>query len=75
MSLLVECFVQAIMVASAVTMVFFFGMIKDQDVNGNIKVKVNVDVAWNYNFDADVLEALVWLPDYNVCVAMVPVVF
>ena len=42
-------------------MVFFFGMIKDQDVNGNIKVKVNVDVAWNYNFDADVLEALVWL--------------
>ena len=40
-------------------MVFFFGMIKDQDVNGSIKV--NVDVAWNYNFDADVLEALVWL--------------
>ena len=30
-------------------MVFFFEMIKDQDVNGNIKV--NVDVAWNYNFD------------------------
>lgn len=56
-------------------MVFFFGMIKDQDVNGNIEVKVNVDVAWNYNFDADVLEALVWLPDINVCVAMVPVVF
>ena len=56
-------------------MAFFFGMIKDRDVNGNVKVKVNVDVDWNYNFDVDVLVALVWLPDNNVCVAMMPVVF